>query len=59
MENTKFKELFQRVVEQYALSPDAANELLQRILSALGDAENIPLQTDAQYEMLMEYLERE
>ena len=36
VEDKEFQELFQRIVDQYALAPDVAEELLQRILSILS-----------------------
>ena len=36
MEDQEFQELFQRIVEQYALAPEIAEELLQRILNILS-----------------------
>ena len=36
VEDGEFQELFQRIVDQYALAPDVAEELLQRILNMLS-----------------------
>ena len=36
MEDSEFRELFQRLAEQYALPPDMAEELLRRILAILS-----------------------
>ena len=36
MTDKEFKELFQRIVNQYELEPDIAEELLQRILNILS-----------------------
>ena len=36
MEDAEFRELFQRIVDAYALEPDLAEELLQRILRILA-----------------------
>ena len=36
MEDKEFRELFQRIVNQYELEPDIAEELLQRILNILS-----------------------
>ena len=36
VEDKEFRELFQRIVDQYALAPDVAEELLQRILNMLS-----------------------
>ena len=35
MEDKEFRELFQRIIDQYELEPDIAEELLQRILNIL------------------------
>ena len=35
VEDKEFQELFQRIVDQYELAPDIAEELLQRILNIL------------------------
>ena len=35
VEDKEFQELFQRIVDQYELDPDLAEELLQRILNIL------------------------
>ena len=59
MEDAKFKELFQRIVDRYELAPDVATELLQRILANLKNAEGELLQSDSKYEILIEHLERE
>ena len=59
MEDTKFKELFQRIVDRYELAPDVATELLQRILAILKNTEDESLQSDSKYEILIEHLERE
>ncbi len=59
MEEANFKELFQRIVDQYELAPDVAAELLQRILAILKNREGEPLQSDSKYEILIEHLERE
>ena len=36
VEDKEFQELFQRIVDQYELAPDIAEELLQRILNILS-----------------------
>ena len=36
MEDKKFRELFQWIVDQYALEPGLAEELLQRIVNILS-----------------------
>lgn len=36
MEDKEFQELIQRIVDQYELAPDIAEELLQRILNILS-----------------------
>ena len=36
-QNTDFRELFRRVVKQLRLSPEVAQELLQRILKILSE----------------------
>ena len=59
MEDAKFKELFQRIVDRYELAPDVASELLQRILAILKNTEDESLQSDSKYEILIEHLERE
>ena len=59
MEDTKFKELFQSVVDRYELSANVAAELLQRILAILKNTEGEPLQSDSKYEILIEHLKRE
>ena len=59
MEDAKFKELFQRIVDRYELAPDVAAELLQRILAILKNTEDESLQSDSKYEILIEHLERE
>ena len=59
MEDTNFKELFQRIVDRYELAPDVASELLQRILAILKNTEDESLQSDSKYEILIEHLERE
>jgi hypothetical protein len=59
MEDRYFKELFRRIVDQYALPPEVAAELLQRILYFLQNEENESLQSDSKYEILIEHLERE
>ena len=59
MEDAKFKELFQRIVDRYELAPDVATELLQRILTILKNTEDEALQSDSKYEILIEHLERE
>ena len=59
MEDTKFKELFQSVVDRYELSADVAAQLLQRILLILEKTEEKSLQSDSEYEILIEHLERE
>ena len=59
MEDAKFKELFQSIVDRYELAPDVAAELLQRILIILKNTEKEPLQSDGKYEILMECIERE
>ena len=59
MEDTKFKELFQSVVDRYELSANVAAELLQRILLILENTEEKSLQSDSKYEILIEHLERE
>lgn len=40
MDEEQFRELFHRFIEQYELSPDIAEELLQKILNILKYAEN-------------------
>ena len=40
MEDRKFKELFQSVVDRYELSANVAAELLQRILTILKNTED-------------------
>ena len=59
MEDAKFKELFQRIVDRYELAPDVAAELLQRILAILKNTEDESLQSDSKYEILIEHQERE
>ena len=59
MEDTNFKELFQKIVDRYELAPEVAAELLQRILTILENTENESLQSDSKYEILIEHLERE
>ena len=59
MEDANFKELFQRLVDQYELSPNVAEELLQRILTILKNTEGEALQSDSKYEILIQHLERE
>ena len=59
MEDANFKELVQRLVDQYELAPDVAAELLQRILTILKNTEDEALQSDSKYEILIEHLERE
>ena len=59
MEDTTFKALFQRIVDRYELDPHVAAKLLQRILLFLENTEDKTLQSDAKYEMLIRYLERE
>ena len=59
MEDAKFKELLQRIVDRYELAPDVAAELLQRILAILKNTEDESLQSDSKYEILIEHLERE
>ena len=59
MEDPNFKELFQRIVDRYKLAPDVAAELLKRILAILKNTEGKHLQTDSEYEILIEHLERE
>ena len=46
MEEDGFKELFQKIVNQYELSPDVATKLLHKILATLKSTENDSLQTD-------------
>ncbi len=46
MEEAIFKELFQRIVDQYELAPDVAAELLQKILTILKNTENNHLQAN-------------
>lgn len=58
MEEEKFKELFQMIVDRYELAPDVAAELLQRILAILRNTADDPLQTESKYEILIENLER-
>ena len=41
MDEEQFRELFQRFIEQYELSPDIAKELLQKILNILKYTENV------------------
>ena len=59
MEDTNFKELFQKIVDRYDLAPEVAAELLQRILTILENTEDESLQSDSKYEILIEHLERE
>ena len=59
MEDTNFKELFQKIVDRYELAPEVAAELLQRILIILENTEDESLQSDSKYEILIEHLERE
>ena len=59
MEDTNFKELFQKIVDRYELAPEVAAELLQRILIILKNTEDESLQSDSKYEILIEHLERE
>ena len=59
MEDTNFKELFQKIVDRYELAPEVAAELLQKILKILKSAEEDNLQSNSKYEILTEYLERE
>ena len=59
MEDANFKELVQRLVDQYELAPDVATELLQRILTILKNTEDEALQSDSKYEILIEHLKRE
>ena len=59
MEDAKFKELFQRIVDRYELVPEVAAELLQRILAILKNTEDEALQSDSKYEILIEHQERE
>jgi hypothetical protein len=59
MEDTKFKELCQSVVDRYELSANVAAELLQRILLFLENTEDKALQSDAKYEILIRRIERE
>ena len=59
MEDANFKELFQRIMERYELSPDVAAELLQRVLIILKNSENEDLQSDSKYEIFIEHIERE
>ena len=40
MDEEQFRELFRRFIEQYELSPDIAEELLQKILNILKYTEN-------------------
>lgn len=41
MENeANFKELFQKIVERYELSPDVAAELLKKILAILSNKDS-------------------
>ena len=58
MEEAIFKELFQRIVDQYELSSDKAAELLERILTILENTAFEHLQTDPKYEILIQDLER-
>ena len=59
MEDSNFKELFQRIVDRYELAPDVAAELLQRILAILKNTEDEALQSEPKYEILIEQAERE
>ena len=59
MDDTNFKELFQKIVDRYELAPEVAAELLQRILIILKNTEDESLQSDSKYEILIEHLERE
>ena len=40
MDEEQFRELFRRFIEQYELSPDIAEELLQKILNILKFAKS-------------------
>ena len=40
VEDKEFQELFQRIVDQYELAPDIAEELLQRILNILSHCDS-------------------
>ena len=39
MEDKEFRELFLRIVDQYELAPDIAEELLHRILNVLWNCD--------------------
>jgi hypothetical protein len=59
MEDINFKELIQRIVDCYELSPPVARELLQKILAILENTDIRPLQSDPKYEILIAQTERE
>ena len=41
MEDKMFRELYQRIIEQYELSPEIAEKLLQRILAILTKPDDL------------------
>ena len=51
MEERKFRELFQKIVDRYELTADKAAELLSRILTVL--------KADSEHASMTEYGERE
>jgi hypothetical protein len=59
MEDAYFKELFQRIVDWYELTPDVAAELLQKILIILKNTEYEALKSNPEYEIVIAHLERE
>lgn len=59
MEDADFKELFQKIIDQYELAPDVALELLQRVLAVLKNTAGETLPSDLKYEILIEHLGRE
>ena len=58
MEDNKFRELFQSVMEHYELDPVVAEQLLRRILEILENSGDDTLQTEGKYEILIEQIER-
>lgn len=59
MEDETFKELFQRLMDQYEMDPETAATLLQRILNILQNNSDHTLQKDSKHEILIEYQEGE
>lgn len=59
MEDETFKELFQRLMDQYEMDPETAATLLQRILNILQNNSDHTLQTNSKHEILIEYQEGE